>query len=236
MGKRGAAAIARWEAEHGMGSAWGNETDRAAVLVFDPAGGNRRVFASGLRNCVGLAVHPLTGDLWCSTNEVLRVRARQIRLARISSASIIVNLVCGLGCDAPCHTVKYPAECDLSQYISEICHSRPRPERWPSLSEKVLFEIHDAWLFRCHPSRERIPRARLLPRRLCWSRPADICFFNSGTRINRDLALQRTRTRRAPRRGPEHLAVRPVLTSRIRSSPRSRSSRPAIASFRSRKS
>ena len=27
------------------------------------------MFASGLRNCVGLAVHPLTGDLWCSTNE-----------------------------------------------------------------------------------------------------------------------------------------------------------------------
>ena len=69
MGKRDAAAIARWEAEHGLGSAWGNETDRAAVLVFDPEGGNRRVFASGLRNCVGLAVHPQSGDLWCSTNE-----------------------------------------------------------------------------------------------------------------------------------------------------------------------
>jgi glucose/arabinose dehydrogenase len=69
IGKRDAAAIARWEAEHGLGSAWCNETDRAAVLVFDPAGKNRRVFASGLRNCVGLAVHPLTGDLWCSTNE-----------------------------------------------------------------------------------------------------------------------------------------------------------------------
>jgi glucose/arabinose dehydrogenase len=69
MGKRDAAAIARWEAEHGLGSAWGNETDRAAVLVFDPEGRNRQVFASGLRNCVGLAVHPLTGDLWCSTNE-----------------------------------------------------------------------------------------------------------------------------------------------------------------------
>jgi glucose/arabinose dehydrogenase len=64
MGKRDAAAIERWEAEHGLGSAWGNETDRAAVLVFDPAGRNRRVFASGLRNCVGLALHPLTGDLW----------------------------------------------------------------------------------------------------------------------------------------------------------------------------
>jgi glucose/arabinose dehydrogenase len=69
MGKRDAAAIARWEAEHGLGSAWGTETDRAAVLVFDPEGGNRRIFASGLRNCVGLAVHPQSGDLWCSTNE-----------------------------------------------------------------------------------------------------------------------------------------------------------------------
>ena len=69
IGKRDAAAITRWEAEHGLGSAWGNETDRAAVLVFDPEGRNRRVFASGLRNCVGLAVHPLTGDLWCSNNE-----------------------------------------------------------------------------------------------------------------------------------------------------------------------
>ena len=69
MGKRDAAAIARWETEHGLGSAWGNETDRAAVLVFDPEGGNRRVFASGLRNCVGLAVHPQSGNLWCSTNE-----------------------------------------------------------------------------------------------------------------------------------------------------------------------
>jgi hypothetical protein len=43
MGKRDAAAIARWQAEHGLGSAWGNETDRAAVLVFDPEGRNRRV-------------------------------------------------------------------------------------------------------------------------------------------------------------------------------------------------
>jgi glucose/arabinose dehydrogenase len=69
MGKRNAAAIAQWEAQHGLGSAWGDETDRADVLVFDPDGGNRRTYATGIRNCVGLAVHPLTGDLWCSTNE-----------------------------------------------------------------------------------------------------------------------------------------------------------------------
>ena len=69
MEKRTAGAIVRWEADHGLGSAWGNEMDRAAVLVFNPDGGNRRLFASGLRNCVGLTMHPLTGDLWCSTNE-----------------------------------------------------------------------------------------------------------------------------------------------------------------------
>src|ERR1700733_4821761 len=28
-----------------------------------------RIFASGLRNCVGMAVNPITGALWCSTNE-----------------------------------------------------------------------------------------------------------------------------------------------------------------------
>jgi glucose/arabinose dehydrogenase len=69
MGRRDTAMIARWDMEHGLGSAWGNETDRAAVFVFDPDGKDRRVFASGLRNCVGLAVHPRTGELWCSVNE-----------------------------------------------------------------------------------------------------------------------------------------------------------------------
>ena len=69
IGRRDPAAIARWEAQHGLGIAWGNETDRAAVLVFDPDGRNRRVFASGIRNCVGLAVDQLTGEVWCSTNE-----------------------------------------------------------------------------------------------------------------------------------------------------------------------
>jgi glucose/arabinose dehydrogenase len=46
-----------------------DERDRADVLLFDPLGRSRRVFASGIRNCVGLAVHPATGDVWCSTNE-----------------------------------------------------------------------------------------------------------------------------------------------------------------------
>ena len=52
-----------------IGLLWGNEKDRAAVLEFDPKGNNKRVFATGLRNCVGMDLHPATGDLWCSVNE-----------------------------------------------------------------------------------------------------------------------------------------------------------------------
>jgi glucose/arabinose dehydrogenase/cytochrome c2 len=61
--------LAQWEAQHGMGGAWGAETDRAAVLAFDADGKNRRTYATGLRNCVGMLVHPGTGDLLCSVNE-----------------------------------------------------------------------------------------------------------------------------------------------------------------------
>ena len=46
-----------------------DEFERADVLVFDPNGEGRRIYASGIRNCVGMAVNSATGDLWCSTNE-----------------------------------------------------------------------------------------------------------------------------------------------------------------------
>ncbi len=42
---------------------------RAAVLVCDPDGKNSRIFASGLRNAVGLAVEPQTDEVWVSVNE-----------------------------------------------------------------------------------------------------------------------------------------------------------------------
>ncbi len=69
MAPRSVADAAAWDAVHGLGAAWGPETDRADVLSFTPEGGDRRVVATGLRNCVGLAVQPSSGDLWCSTNE-----------------------------------------------------------------------------------------------------------------------------------------------------------------------
>src|SRR3546814_8353408 len=45
------------------------EVDRAAILEIDPAARTKRVFASGLRNPVGIAWHPLTGALWTVVNE-----------------------------------------------------------------------------------------------------------------------------------------------------------------------
>ena len=58
-----------WINKQPLGAAWGSETGRADVLEFDPDGKNGRVFATGIRNCVSLAIHPMTGDLYCSTNE-----------------------------------------------------------------------------------------------------------------------------------------------------------------------
>ncbi len=45
------------------------EHHRANVLEFTPDGKNEQVYASGIRNPVGLAIHPQTGDLWTSVNE-----------------------------------------------------------------------------------------------------------------------------------------------------------------------
>jgi glucose/arabinose dehydrogenase len=63
------AGLEAWASERPLGAAWGPETDRAAVLAFDPDGKNKKLFATGIRNCVGLAIQPQTGVPWCSTNE-----------------------------------------------------------------------------------------------------------------------------------------------------------------------
>jgi glucose/arabinose dehydrogenase len=45
------------------------EHNRADVLEFTPEGKFVKVYASGIRNCVGEEINPITGELWCSTNE-----------------------------------------------------------------------------------------------------------------------------------------------------------------------
>ncbi|MBN8886841.1 MAG: sorbosone dehydrogenase family protein [Rudaea sp.] len=42
---------------------------RANILVYKPDGSERKVFAWGIRNPVGLAIDPQSGDLWTSVNE-----------------------------------------------------------------------------------------------------------------------------------------------------------------------
>lgn len=70
MKKKTPEEIQAWEAEHGLGAAWGPEENRADILVTDPEGKQPlRAFATGIRNGVGLAVNLDTGELWVSTNE-----------------------------------------------------------------------------------------------------------------------------------------------------------------------
>ncbi len=45
------------------------EDGRAAIWVIDRASGHSRVYASGLRNPVGMAFQPQTGALWAAVNE-----------------------------------------------------------------------------------------------------------------------------------------------------------------------
>jgi glucose/arabinose dehydrogenase len=45
------------------------DRERAAVMQYDADGSHGRVFASGLRNAVGLAVNPQTKAIWATQNE-----------------------------------------------------------------------------------------------------------------------------------------------------------------------
>ena len=42
--------------------------ERATVLRFNADGTGRTIFATGLRNAIGLGLHPVTGDLWATNN------------------------------------------------------------------------------------------------------------------------------------------------------------------------
>ena len=70
MPKKTLAEVKAWEVGRARGATWGGEEKRADVLVFD-VGSNQpgKIFATGIRNCVGLTIQPKTGDLWCTTNE-----------------------------------------------------------------------------------------------------------------------------------------------------------------------
>jgi glucose/arabinose dehydrogenase len=47
----------------------GNEKNRATILSWTPDGKDFRVYTTGIRNAVGLAIEPTSGALWASVNE-----------------------------------------------------------------------------------------------------------------------------------------------------------------------
>ena len=47
----------------------GEDPRRAAILEFNPDGTGQRIFASGIRNPVGLTLYPGTDTIWTSVNE-----------------------------------------------------------------------------------------------------------------------------------------------------------------------
>ncbi len=44
------------------------ETERAIIEQYDLNGQNRRIYATGIRNAVGMTLHPVTNRLWANTN------------------------------------------------------------------------------------------------------------------------------------------------------------------------
>jgi glucose/arabinose dehydrogenase len=69
MPKKSAEDIAAFERSHARGAAWGDEDRRAAVWSIAPDGTASRLYATGLRNCAGMALQPATKTPWCVVNE-----------------------------------------------------------------------------------------------------------------------------------------------------------------------
>jgi len=61
--------LAEWEKTEPLGAAWDSEELRADVLSVKPDGKDLEIFATGLRNCTGLAIEPVTKEPWCTVNE-----------------------------------------------------------------------------------------------------------------------------------------------------------------------
>ena len=56
MSRLSGTSLQSFIADHPLGATWGNEADRAAVLTFDPQGKDKKIFATGIRNSVGMAI------------------------------------------------------------------------------------------------------------------------------------------------------------------------------------
>ena len=61
--------LAEWGKTEPLGATWDSEELRADVISVKPDGKDLEIFATGLRNCTGLAIEPVTKEPWCTVNE-----------------------------------------------------------------------------------------------------------------------------------------------------------------------
>jgi glucose/arabinose dehydrogenase len=66
---RAISGLAEWAKVKPLGATWDTEELRANVLSVNPGGDNLKIFATGLRNCQGMAIQQATQQLWCVVNE-----------------------------------------------------------------------------------------------------------------------------------------------------------------------
>jgi glucose/arabinose dehydrogenase len=70
MAKKSPEEVVLWEADHARGSTWDSEEGRGDILSFDASTGRALgPYATGIRNCGTLAIHPHSGGLWCVSTE-----------------------------------------------------------------------------------------------------------------------------------------------------------------------
>ena len=173
-----------------------NEVRRAAILRFDKDGGDEEVFASGLRNDVGMAFHPRTGQLWTTENG----RDRLGDNLPPEEVNIIKE---GENYGWPyCYSRNVPdpdfgsaAVCADKEppYIEMQAHSAPLGMRFDQGAKNLYVAFHGSWN-RSAPTGYKVVRisdptgepkitdyiSGWLVGTKAWGRPVDVIFDKSG--------------------------------------------------------
>lgn len=149
-----------------------DETRRAAILRFDENGEKEEIFASGLRNAVGIVFHPETGELYATENgrDFLGDNEPPEEVNIVKEGSNYGWPGC-FGDKRPDPDLKTSQEfCDSTQmpYIKMQAHSAPLGLRFlgkqmPSeYRGSLLIAFHGSWN-RSIPTGYKVVRSRLTP-------------------------------------------------------------------------
>ena len=191
--------------------------DRAAVMQYDSAGANGRVYSRGLRNAVGIAVHPTTNAVWVSQHERDMIRPDHQNLPP-EEINILQD---GGDYGWPyCHSDRVPspefndaARCarTLPPALKMQAHSAPLGMRFLAGATNfpaeyrgdLLLTFHGSWN-RDQPTGAKVVRVRVRdgkpvsyedfitgwqrPDGSRWGRPADVLVYKDGSVLVSDDA------------------------------------------------